>query len=367
MTKDINTEPYSEATLTKLEIFEQYLVAWLPVFIQTPHTHDVMICDFFAGSGQDPEGVPGSPLRIMHTIEKYRDQILDKDIAIRVVLNEASPYKSDELQAAVSECFEPNSWERKVSVSCYNEEFQSLFRWQYEQLKQQPNLLFIDPYGVKEVSGEIFQLLVGLDKTDFLFFVSSSTIRRFVGTPELKNYFPDIDPAKIADAKYGDIHRIILEYYERKIPEGNETKLYPFTLKKGANIYGLVFGSKHPLGVEKFLDLVWDQNKINGEANFDIDDDIQKRQRHLFSDMEQPTKRKVFEARLEEFICGQGEVTNLEVYEFTLNSGHPKSHAKDCVSRLRKEGRIECDGRIGFSYDSCFKKKPKTIKVKTNG
>ena len=37
MAKDINKYPYDEATLTKLEIFEQYLIAWLPVFIQTPY------------------------------------------------------------------------------------------------------------------------------------------------------------------------------------------------------------------------------------------------------------------------------------------------------------------------------------------
>jgi three-Cys-motif partner protein len=367
MAKDINIKPYDEATLTKLEIFEQYLVAWLPVFIQTPHTHEVMICDFFAGSGQDPEGVPGSPLRILRTIEKYRDQILDKDITISIALNEASPGKSDKLQTAAKGCFNQNSWGQKVSVSCHNEEFQNLFRRQYEQLKQQPNLLFIDQYGVKEVTDEIFQMLVGLEKTDFLFFISSSAMRRFAKTPEFKIHFLDIDSAKIANAKYEDIHRIMLEYYEGKIPEGNKTKLYPFTLKKGAHIYGLVFGSKHPLGVEKFLDLAWNRNKINGEANFDIDDDIKKRQPFLFAEMEQPTKRKVFDARLEDYIRGCGEVTNRDVYEFTLNHGHPKSHARECVMRLKKEGKVEYKGNIGFSFGSCVKKEPKTIKVKTNG
>ncbi len=367
MAKDINTEPYSEATLTKLEIFEQYLVAWLPVFIHTPHTHEVMICDFFAGSGQDSEGVPGSPLRILRTIEKYRDRILKEDITISVALNEAFADKSDELQTVVKGCFDQNSWGQKVFVSYPNEEFQDLFRRQYEQLKRQPNLLFIDQYGVKEVTGEIFQMLVGLEKTDFLFFMSSSAVKRFAGTPEFKIHFPDINPATIADAKYENIHRIMLEYYERKIPEENETKLYPFTLKKGAHIYGLVFGSKHPLGVEKFLDLAWNRNKINGEANFDIDDDIRKRQPMLFPEMKKPTKRDVFEACLEEFICRRGEVTNRDVYEFTLNHGHPKSHARKCVMRLKKEGKVEYKGNIGFSFDSCVKKAPKTIRVKTNG
>ena len=38
MEKDINKNTYDEATLTKLEIFEQYLIELLPVFIHTPDT-----------------------------------------------------------------------------------------------------------------------------------------------------------------------------------------------------------------------------------------------------------------------------------------------------------------------------------------
>ncbi|MEA2083505.1 MAG: hypothetical protein U9O82_04540 [Thermodesulfobacteriota bacterium] len=149
--------------------------------------------------------------------------------------------------------------------------------------------------------------------------------------------------------------------------------MYPFSLKKGSNIYGLIFGSKHPLGVEKFLDLVWVQNAINGEANFDINDDVEKGQPTLFDllpDFERPkTKRELFEDYLEEFIHNHGQVTNREVYDFTLIHGHPKSHAGECIIRLKSEGKVEYSGRIGFSYKSCGKKNSvlKTIKWITNG
>ncbi len=367
MAKDINKISYDEATLTKLEILEQYTVAWLPVFIQNPYIAKIMICDFFAGSGQDIDGTPGSPLRILQTIEEYREQIIDKEISISIVLNEAIASKFNELQAAVTDCFDQTLWGEKVSVSFHNKEFQELFQEKYEQLKEQPNLLFIDQYGVKEVTGQIFQMLVGLDKTDFLFFISSSAMKRFAGTQEFRIHFPDIDPGKIADAKHEDIHRIMKEYYEKNIPKGNETRLYPFTLKKGANIYGLIFGSKHPLGVEKFLDLAWGKNKINGEANFDIDNDVLKQQQVLFHEMKRLTKREMFEVKLEDFIRTHGQVTNREVYYFTLDQGHPKSHARECVIRLKKEGKVEYKGNIGFSYDSCVKKEPKTIKARING
>lgn len=371
MAKDINKKPYDEATLTKLEIFEQYFLAWLPVFIQTPYAKQIKICDYCAGSGQDSDEVAGSPLRILRTIEKYRDSILQKSFSIDVILNEAIANKSNELQNTINCCFNSTSWNSKVHVYCHNEYFQDLFHNHYDQLKQQPNLLFIDQYGVKEITGETFQMLINLQRTDFLFFMSSSAMKRFANTPEFQMHFPDITPETISGAKYEDIHRIMLDYYKGKIPAGNETKLYPFTLKKSANIYGLVFGSKHPLGVEKFLDLAWDKNKINGEANFDIDKDVQKLEPTLFDSLpeyEKPkTKRELFELELEDFIQRHGEVNNRDIYHFTLNQGHPKSHAKECVMRLKKEGKIEYKGNIGFSYSTCLKKTPKSIKVKNNG
>ena len=54
--EDINTKPFDEPTLTKLEIFEKYLEAWLPVFINTKNIHSVIVCDPFAGSGYDATG-----------------------------------------------------------------------------------------------------------------------------------------------------------------------------------------------------------------------------------------------------------------------------------------------------------------------
>lgn len=374
MAKDINKETYDEATLAKLDIFEQYLIAWLPVFIHTPYTGEVMICDFFAGSGQDIECVPGSPLRILRTIENYREQISQKNITINVILNEFIPDKFAELQRAVSENFDPQSWGQKVNVSCQNKDFQVLFCELYAQLKGQPNLLFIDQNGLKHVNHDIFQKLIELDKTDLLFFISSSYMKRFIDNPEFKIHFDDLDSEKIKNARYEDIHRMMFDYYKTKIPSDNKTKLYPYTLKKerGSNIYGLIFGSKHLLGVEKFLDLAWDKNKINGEANFDIDKDIDKSQLGLFDNLpgheRQKTKKEIYETNLEDFIITQGGVTNLDILKFTFEMGHPKAHARECVMKFRNARKIECDAQIGFSYNACIKNRNiKEIKVKEDG
>ena len=48
--KNLHSEPFSEETITKLEIFEAYAREWLPTFIMSG-VKMVYIFDFFAGSG----------------------------------------------------------------------------------------------------------------------------------------------------------------------------------------------------------------------------------------------------------------------------------------------------------------------------
>jgi hypothetical protein len=67
-----------------------------------------------------------------------------------------------------------------------------------------------------------------------------------------------------------------------KLPKETKLTLYPFTIKKGKNIYGIIFGAKHPRAVDKFLKTAWEVNEINGAANFDIDEDNAKQQLDIF-------------------------------------------------------------------------------------
>ena len=83
---------------------------------------------------------------------------------------------------------------------------------------------------------------------------------------------------------YKFIHRNIIEQLRNKLPVKTKLKLYPFSLKKGANIHGIIFGASHPKAVDKFLNIAWARSPINGDANFDIDDDSKKNQLNIFSD-----------------------------------------------------------------------------------
>lgn len=75
--KDLHEIPFTEETITKLEIFEDYLNAWIPTFVMSGF-EDIYIYDFFSGQGYDITGIPGSPIRILETIKKHLGNIFAK-------------------------------------------------------------------------------------------------------------------------------------------------------------------------------------------------------------------------------------------------------------------------------------------------
>jgi hypothetical protein len=92
--------------------------------------------------------------------------------------------------------------------------------------------------------------LVTFPTCDFLFFLSSSTLHRFHDHPAIKQKIARPDD-------YYQVHRVVLDYYRGLLPDPAALYLAPFSIKKGANIYSVIFGSAHPLGMDKFLQVAW--------------------------------------------------------------------------------------------------------------
>ncbi|MDP2646358.1 MAG: hypothetical protein Q8P24_15580, partial [Desulfobacterales bacterium] len=132
-----------------------------------------------------------------------------------------------------------------------------------------------------------------------------------------------------------------------------------FSIRKGANVYGLVFGSGHPLGIDKFLKVAW---KHGGDANFDIDQDgIDPLQPSLFPEYEKPTKISAFEKDLELAVHGHQLTTNKDVYLFALQNGMLAGHAKNGL-KLMIKGKKLPKQNLNVSYGAW--KKPETERIR---
>jgi hypothetical protein len=125
------------------------------------------------------------------------------------------------------------------------------------------------------------------------------------------------------------------------VPSGKDFYLAPFSIKKGSNIYGIIFGSGKLLGLEKFLKVCWNRDNISGEANYDIDYDIVRKGKTLFKKLNVPKKIDLFGERLATFL--QEFRNNGELYKFTLENGCLSRHIFEILCKLQKDGRLEIE------------------------
>ena len=356
--KNIFDKPFDEGTQAKLEIFQKYFEEWLPTFIMGNFKKPIQVFDLFAGSGYAKNNVPGSPIRILEIINKHRRILVQKTKQVFLFLNDADQNKIEQLKINVAQKVKDLSLNSLVVIKFSFLNFKECLSDYVKELNNGCNLIFIDQNGFKEVDEIVFQRLINLDTTEFLFFISSSYIHRFIEQDEVKKYHPKFDSDKIKQTPRKQIHNIICDEFGKYVPANIQSYgLIPFSIMKNdkINVYGLIFVSRHIRGADKFLHTVWKENALNGNANYDIDEDLQKNQLHLF-DGKKLTKIESFQNNLRNLILDGNIKNNFDAYVFTLNQGHISSHANEEIKRMKKEKLITFESPSSLvNYETVIK------------
>lgn len=352
-------QPYDEGTLDKLELYRGYVKEWLPVFLHREQTSVINIFDFFAGPGADLEGTPGSPAI---AFEEVTNAIaLKKTSAVTPVsmyFNEFAAEKYAQLATSV------NKFQKieHISIEHVRLDFAEAFQKWYP-LMQRPgvaNLLFLDQNGVKHITEKVFKAILKLPFTDLLFFISSSMVNRFKTEGSIIDRVP-VSETDLVRMNGTNVHRIVVDAYRRLVPQGTQYFLAPFSIRKESNVYGLIFGSHHPLGMDKFLRQCWKKDELRGEANFDIDEEyIDPTAPSLFKEMDKPKKLSFFESELSEAIMHHVVRTNKDVFVFALERGFLGKHAKKTITELISANMLPKQ-ELHVSYDAWSKGDPETI------
>ena len=356
--KDLHEKPFDDSTIAKLEIFEDYAQAWIPTFVMQ-NVETICIFDFFAGTGYDKNGVAGSPIRLLNKIKEQVIPIFQRKVKVKVYLNEFKAQKLELLKKACAEYLEENDHVRRAIEIVYsNEDFEELFPKLLPIIKHFPSLVYLDQNGIRFLSEKYLLELEKTKQTDFLYFASSSYLWRLGELKEFKTHL-DIDMSKVKKEPYKFVHRSVIKQLKKKLPSNTQLKLYPFSLKKGASIYGIIFGASHPRAVDKFLSIAWKRNELNGEANFDIDDDNLKSQGLLF-DNQPLTKKQAFQKNVKDKVLKKEITNNFDLFNFSLEEGHIGSHAADEIKKMKKNGEVFFEGTSPFiTYEQVYKNKRK--------
>lgn len=359
--RDIFDKPFDEGTIVKLEIFQKYFETWLPTFVEGKINKPIQVFDLFAGSGYDNNGVPGSPIRTLEVVNEHRRILVGKKKLVSIFLNDSDESKVEQLQKNVDSRVKELSLQSLVKMKYSSLTFRECLMAEYrKELENGCNLIFIDQNGFKEVDEQVFQFLINLDTTEFMFFISSTYVQRFAEGPEVKKYHPKFDSAKIINAPRKKVHNVVSTEFEKYVPPHIDSyAVIPFSIMKDdrTNVYGLIFVTRHILGADKFLQTVWEKNAINGNANFDIEEEQRNRQGELF-DANKLTKIEGFQSELRRSIMSGAVKNNSDAYYYTLNQGHISKHASDEIKRMEKEGLIAFDSRSPLvNYNKVMKER----------
>lgn len=225
--KDLHKSPFDDSTIAKLDIFQHYAKAWIPTFVMQNHISEIHIFDFFAGTGYDKKGIPGSSIRILTELQKHRGAIFQNKVNIIVHLNEFEANKGhqrkfEQLQQSCSAFIEEHKGlSKSVKLNYHNKDFESLFSELLPIIRRAPSLFYLDQNGIKFLSEKYFLELEKTKQTDFIYFVSSSYFWRFGYRDEFKIHL-DIDIMKAKKKGYNHIHDTITEELRRKLPVGTK-------------------------------------------------------------------------------------------------------------------------------------------------
>lgn len=348
----MHQEEWDSATLTKLDVFRQYVYKWLDVVINDKKVlrDTVEIYDLFCGSGFDgTKTYKGSPLRILDAVIKSDK----KDKKIKLFFNDAESKKIEKLKSHIQELYPHILDDDKIIIKYTNCDVMN-----YKILSNNYyKLIFLDQYGIKHIEKIEEYLKKGVD---ILLFISSWNVRRFCEDDSFKKYINI--PKKDFDNKTPyETHRVIVSRLQQYF---DKAFVSPFTLlKDNKNINGLVFFSTHPKGQEQFLKTAWKIDEDFGEGNCNIEGDYEKDRNSLFYNPNTPSqKNQRFKEELKNYL--KETRSNSEIRQFSYNCGFLTTHTQKILEEIKNDLDIHYyNGSVrGFHLTS--KDKKVTIRLK---
>ena len=393
---DHHKDAYRPATKTKLELFENYLREWLPVFLKSSYYMEANIIDFFSGPGEDKAGEPGSPLRTLKTVKEFYEasslQVDFKQKKLNIIFNEADKEKYERLKEIIENFRAENEISDSISIQVENKKFETLFPELNPRIKNQFNLYFIDQSGLEHANQETFSDLCKNKRTDFLLFLAASAANRFKDVAQKVLNLDDVTMSELeSNDDFYQIHEILTNGFRRKAQEiSSDFYIIPFSLKQVSNLYGVIFGSHNILGADKFLSSAW---SISTDGSSNLDQDIIEKMKKKLEKKSSPGQSQLFavdelraeqikgeiysakinqlENKINEHLQNCPKTNNLEIYRLTINSGFLAKHANELLLGLKNDCNLEFmkDGKRTRSPGIGYKqtKDSPTVEIIKNG
>lgn len=345
--------PHSKA---KVSLYREYLEKYLRIITLAGYKK-VYLYDLFCGVGRYENGGKGSPLVTLDVVQNLYTGLPNASINIEILFNDANSAKIDNLKNIIDTEY-PSS-KQTCSINYSKQKYNQVISGVKNKILTfgggEKCLLFIDPYGYKDIKVNDLKAFLQGEKVELLLFLPTSNIYRYSntdtkklnsGTQTTKAFLEDLfgDPVPQFNSNLDFVDQ--MKNTLRKSIK--DTYVDTFTLESTdkKNLYCLFFFSKHIYGYEKILESKWKLDTKNGQG-FKID--ANESQTLLFS----PKDR--LKVKLKKYLIEKARY-NGEIYQFTLEEGFLPTDAVAFLKCWKKQNKLvmidtETKGRVsGNTY-----------------
>lgn len=320
----------------KVELYGSYLAKYLNIISRDGYTKKIYVYDLFCGEGVYADGGKGSPVIALETIEELFGKDPFRCPQIKITFNDINEEKTKKLKTIV----ESLKFPANCQVDFGNHDYNIILKNTTAEINNYSNekaIVFIDPYGYKEIKIEHLKNLLAKKKSEVLLFLPSQFMFRFAnsaieddsgGKEHLHRFIKEAFGDSVEDFKNA------IDFIER-LKEGFKTCLNgcyvdSFTLEREKGQYfAMYFFTNHIKGFEKMLETKWEIDANNGRGyKYEKSGD-------LFSS----TETNDWEGKLRTYLMS-GKRYNGDVYEYTLHSGFLPKHTNQIFTDWLKSGQL---------------------------
>jgi three-Cys-motif partner protein len=322
----------------KVEFYEKYLSRYLRILCLTKHINNVRIYDVFCGMGIYENGGKGSPVVAFDVIKTIFEENKLNGTQISLNIND----KSKDYVKKVSSYIDNNNKDF-CTLKSYSKEIGEMFSIVRQEVSKTPNdarnLIFIDPYGYKDINKEQLFNLMENGKTEIILFLPISHMHRFTQKAIQDEDTAQYEPLRrFINSFFPANHKMRTEYipvmeYIQFITEALRDNRFFSTSyyieRDAANYFALFFVSSHIFGFEKILEVKWQLDDEAGRG-FKIPQPQGLFDEQFAEEIKNQNAKKLGNILQQ---CLSESKTNREIYKITLNNEFLPKHTTEIFEK----------------------------------
>lgn len=262
-------------TVSKHNIFENYLEPWAKIISNQSWAKDAYYVDAFAGTGKYVKtGEPGSPVMACDILLKHQKQscrfhciCVEKDTQRFMILEDSL-----------------KRFKKVLDVETHNGEFLTFIDRIIDRTKESPAFFFIDPEGFSGMDFDKIEAILNLPYKEVLINFQYNAIQRWLNAPKVENTITKLFGT--SDFKKVKKEADLIELY-KKLLRQKEFYVWSFRNKFPSinrTFYYLIYATKNLTGFKIMKDVMFsEQSKRYFEPSLFEEVNFQTFQKQIFS------------------------------------------------------------------------------------